>query len=217
MIVWRSIPAPSPSRTGRFIALEGIDGAGKTTQAKLLVSALEAAGKHAVLTAEPTNGPAGARIRGAKSRLDPETEAALFTEDRREHVTQFIIPALQSGAYVVCDRYVHSSVAYQGARGIDVDSLIRENLAFAPQPDLVILLTIPLDLALSRIGCRGQSQCAPFESEEALRAVDSVYTSFEDPMLFRVDGAADPGLVHKTIQSILRSEIVCPVPAPQKR
>lgn len=204
MMVWRSPPAPDSLRSGRLIVMEGIDGAGKTTQAKLLAAALEKAGGRAVFTAEPTHGPAGRRIRDATVRLDPLPEAALFTQDRREHVAQVIMPALRSGVYVVCDRYVHSSVAYQGARGVDVDALVRENLSFAPAPDLVILLTIPVDLALSRISTRTSSGPDYFESRVGLCAVDTLYRSLEDPMLHRLSGDGATDRIHKAVMSALR-------------
>jgi dTMP kinase len=185
---------------------EGIDGAGKTTQAKMLCSALERAGKPAIYTWEPTNGPAGSRIRNAKVRLPPSTEAALFTEDRREHVEKVVLPALYSGIWIVCDRYVHSSVAYQGARGVDINALIADNSSFAPAPDLVILLTIPLALARARIDARGKALRTPFETEAALCDVDAFYRSFEDPIIRRLKGTGDGEAVHKAVWSIVEAE-----------
>src|SRR4030042_6942583 len=114
-----------------FIVFEGIDGAGKSVQAKMLADHLQAVGIPLVLTAEPSEGPIGRYIRSLKVRPEPVEEERLFTEDRRHHVQNVIIPALRRGATVICDRYIYSSAAYQGARGMDPEKILAENRQFA--------------------------------------------------------------------------------------
>src|SRR5207253_402183 len=104
--------------TGILIAIEGIDGAGKTTQVARLCKALEAVGETVVRSKEPTNGPHGRRVRESaqNGRLDPHEELATFLDDRREHVATVIGPALGRGEIVILDRYFYSTIAYQGPR-----------------------------------------------------------------------------------------------------
>ncbi|AHL21656.1 MULTISPECIES: dTMP kinase [Thermococcus] len=149
---------------GIFIVLEGIDGAGKSTQAKLLKLWLEERGYEVVLTKEPTDTPFGKLIRklvltggregiidGAK--ISHEAEALLFAADRAEHVDKLIKPALESGKVVISDRYFYSSLAYQWARGLDLEWLIDLN-RFAIRPDLVLLLDLPVKESMKRIRTR---------------------------------------------------------------
>jgi len=149
---------------GIFVVLEGIDGAGKSTQAKLLKLWFEEKGYEVVLTKEPTDTPFGKLIRklvltggregiidGAK--ISHEAEALLFAADRAEHVDKLIKPALESGKVVISDRYFYSSLAYQWARGLDLEWLIDLN-RFAVRPDLVLLLDLPVKESMKRIRTR---------------------------------------------------------------
>jgi len=107
---------------GRLIALEGLDGCGKTTQAARIAEALRARGREVVVTREPSDGPIGTKIRAlarGAAPPDAERELALFTDDRREHVALVIEPALAAGRWVITDRYFLSTVADQGASGLD--------------------------------------------------------------------------------------------------
>ncbi|MBW1992587.1 MAG: dTMP kinase, partial [Deltaproteobacteria bacterium] len=131
---------------GFFIVLEGVDGAGKSTQARLLAEALKQRHYQVVLTREPWDSPAGKKIReylnGPCRHLTPQEELALFMADRREHVETVIRPALRQGRVVISDRYYFSSAAYQGALGLDPQWILTEHEAFALPPDLVIFLTL---------------------------------------------------------------------------
>ena len=139
------------SDTGLFVALEGGEGAGKSTQARLLRDALVAAGHEVVLTFEPGDTLAGRRIRAIvldpdTGELDDRTEALLYAADKAEHVATVVWPALQRGAVVVTDRYVDSTLAYQGAgRSIPVAEL--EHVARWATGNLRPHLTVLLDLA----------------------------------------------------------------------
>lgn len=152
---------------GRFIAFEGGEAAGKSTQAQRLAERLDA-----LLTFEPGSTRAGATIRSifldpATGDLDPRTEALLMAADRAEHVAAQIEPALAAGRHVVTDRYLYSSVAYQGhGRGLDPTE-VRDLSSWATrslEPDLVVLLDVPVAVARARVG-----DVAPdrLESEDA--------------------------------------------------
>ncbi len=195
----------APLKMGRirFIVFEGIDGSGKSTQAKLLARRLEDEGISVLLTAEPSDGPVGQLMRSLKIRPDPEEEERLFTEDRRDHVERVILPALRQGRTVICDRYIHSSAAYQGSRGLDPGEIVSRNLLFAPLPNVVFLLEIPVDVAVSRIRAGRPDGFTTFEALENLRAVDAVYRIMDDPLIRRLDGCPDPDEVHSQVMSIL--------------
>jgi dTMP kinase len=195
-------PARSGTRTKPcFIVFEGIDGSGKSTQAKLLTARLADLGVPVLLTAEPSDGPVGRVIKSLRTRLEPEEEARLFTEDRRDHVERVILPALADGCTVICDRYVYSSVAYQGARGLDQEAILAAQRQFAPQPDIIFLLEIPPEIALERIGSKRGGGFSAFEVLESLQAVDAVYRSISDPLIKPIDGTASQEIVHSTIMN----------------
>jgi dTMP kinase len=144
-----------------FVTFEGLDGCGKTTQARLLVERLEAEGLEVVFTREPGGTPLGERIRELVLHGDhvaPWAEAALYVAARAQHVDQVIRPALERGATVVCDRYLDTSVAYQGAgRGLGVDTILELNLLAVGGllPDRTVLVDIDIQTALSRVGGKG--------------------------------------------------------------
>jgi dTMP kinase len=191
---------------GVLIAIEGVDGAGKTTQARLLAAALEERGWPVVLTREPTDGPHGRRLRsylsGPTRHLSPEEELKLFTADRRDHVREIIQPALAAGRIVVTDRYYYSSAAYQGALGLDPARILEINEAFAPRPHLVIILTLPLALALSRLQAKKRHDPQVSEAPANLEKVAAVYASFRGEHLRRVDASGPPEEVHIRILEI---------------
>jgi dTMP kinase len=144
-----------PSR-GRFITLEGIDGAGKSTQHAWLVEHLRAQGREVVATREPGGTPLGEKLRALllAEPMHLETEALLMFAARREHIDQVIEPALVRGAWVVCDRFTDASLAYQGGgRGLSLDKL--ETLArwvLGPlKPDLTLLFDAPVEVAMQRL------------------------------------------------------------------
>ena len=154
-----------PEGPGRFITLEGGEGAGKSTQARLLAQRLEAAGADVVLTREPGGTPLGERVR--KLLLDPDhgemdarAEALLYAAARAAHAQQTIRPALARGAVVICDRYLDSSAAYQGAgRGLG-EQTIADLSRWATRellPDLTLFLQVPDDDARARLAARGEA------------------------------------------------------------
>ncbi len=176
---------------GALLAFEGIDGSGKSTQARRLAQWLRAQGRTVLLTREPTDGPHGRRIREARftQRLSPSEELEAFLQDRRQHVTEEIAPALARGEVVVVDRYYYSTVAYQGARGLDAGELLAANRAFAPKPDLVVLVDVTPQAALARIGARGEGQDL-FETEAALTDVRQRFLALAaEPHVRVIDGS----------------------------
>lgn len=145
-------------RAGRFIVLEGLDGAGTTTQARILAGALRAAGRRVHVTAEPSSGPAGALIRQILTRrvggadgaeFDPSALALLFAADRLDHVASEVTPKVRAGVDVISDRFALSSLAYQGLTTGDVEWVSAIN-ARAPVPDLTVFLRVPAAVAFRR-------------------------------------------------------------------
>lgn len=189
---------------GVLVAIEGIDGAGKTTQAALLEGKLRAAGIEVVRTKEPTDGPWGRRLRASAStgRLSPDEELHAFLEDRREHVANLIRPSIAEGKLVIVDRYYFSTAAYQGARGRDPEELLRINEEFAPPPDLLVLLEVKPRLGVERIGARGDRGNL-FEREEDLARSAAIFAAMERPYLLRLDGARDAASLSAAILEAL--------------
>ena len=177
-------------RKGRLIVFEGIDGTGKSTHIGQLRKYLEGKGLEVVQSFEPTRGPWGRMLRDSAvtGRLSVEDEVELFLKDRREHVETLIAPALARGAWVLLDRNYLSMMAYQGARGVDTSVIRAANEEFAPVPDAVVWLDIPVSVALERIGSRGERDA--FETEAGLTACRNVFASIHEPWMLRVDADA---------------------------
>ncbi len=189
------------SRTGTLTAFEGIDGTGKSTQIRLLADWLRAQGEDVLETREPTDSVYGRRIRELyvnRGACSPEEELELFIEDRKLHVKEVIRPALNAGRIVLTDRYYYSTAAYQGANGLDATTILKRN-RFAPQPDLVILLTMPPELSAERISSRG-GQVNAFEQLSCLRRVSEIFASFSEPWLRRIDASQPVSLVQEQIR-----------------
>jgi dTMP kinase len=176
---------------GPLIVIEGIDGTGKTTLARALGAALRGRGREVVESFEPTRGPHGQRIRaiarGEEARPEAVAEAELFRLDRRAHVADVIAPALATGKTVILDRYYYSTMAYQGARGLDPQAIERDNASFAPLPDLLVILDLPVPDALERITQGRGGAPDAFEKAEALEKIRAVFASVEHPNLLRLD------------------------------
>lgn len=189
---------------GFFIVLEGVDGVGKTTQARLLAEALRRRGYKVTLTREPSDGPAGQKIReylhGSSRHLPPEEELALFMTDRRDHVARVIRPALEAGEIVISDRYYFSSAAYQGALGLDPQKILAEHESFAPSPDLVIFFRLDLSAALTRL--RGKARQVS-DSVDYLAKVAEIYETFQGQHLHHLDAAGLPEEIHEKVMAIV--------------
>ena len=183
--------AQRPLARGILVALEGIDGTGKSTQARHLAAIFREQGYAVALLREPTVSPWGRRIRQAMTAghrvLAPSQELDLFLQDRRYDVAAHIRPAIAARQLVLMDRYYFSTIAYQGALGIDPEHIRRLNEAFAPVPDLVLLLMVPPAQALERIRqARGQADDV-FEREDHLNKVNGVYQTLTGPHVHPID------------------------------
>ena len=157
-----------------FITLEGPEGSGKTTAVEAAVKALEAKGYQIVRTREPGGTPIAEQIRNvildkANTNMDPRTEALLYAASRRQHLVEKVWPALKEGKIVICDRYLDSSLAYQGgARGLGVDNILNVNL-FATEntfPDLTLLFDITPEEGLKRISANADREVNRLDLEK---------------------------------------------------
>lgn len=192
---------PSDGR-GAFIVLEGLDGAGTTTQAQRLSSALRESGQPVLLTRQPSDGPLGTMLRqaltgrlglpGHAGPLSEDTLALMFAADRLDHLAATIEPALARGEVVICDRYVLSSLAYQGSALPTpwIESLNERAL----RPDLTLFLEVDVKVASGRRGARG-SDPELFEQDERQRKVARQYQSAirrrtTRERIVRLDGSA---------------------------
>ena len=190
-------------RKGFFICIEGLDGCGKTTQAKLLVRKLCEKGFDAFYTAEPTRGKIGKFIKKyylhGEKRGSVIVEALLFAADRSEHVEKEIVPALNEGKLVVSDRYIYSSLAYQGAAGLDL-KWIKELNKHAIPPNLAIFLDVKPEIVLQRL----QRKKSVMEKLAIQRKVREVYEKLvKDGKLVRVDGNKSKEEVAKDIFNLV--------------
>ncbi len=172
---------------GIIIAIEGIDGTGKSTQARRLAEWFAAQGREVELSHEPTDGPWGRKLResAATGRLSPQDELDYFLKDRAQHVAERIAPALAAGKVVILDRYYFSSMAYQGCRGFDPAEIRRLNEAIAPVPDLLLVLDVEVDVGLSRIRARGDT-ANEFEKRDSLQRCREIFLSLKDESFVRI-------------------------------
>jgi len=172
---------------GAFICIEGLDGCGKTTQAKLLVKKLRKS-HNAVYTAEPSRGKIGAFIRKSylygEKRLSSIVEALLFAADRLEHIENEVLPALRQGRLVVSDRYIYSSLAYQGAAGLSLEWIEKIN-EHALRPDFAIFIDVDPKIVMHRL----KPNKSVMENLETQQKVREIYLKFvEKGALFRING-----------------------------
>jgi len=201
---------------GALIVLEGIDGSGKTTQQSAIARALRERGREVLETREPTDGEWGVRIREmARSgrRVPPQEELRWFVEDRREHVEREISPALARGCTVVCDRYFLSTVAYQGARGLDWEAILAESERTFPVPDRALVFELSPDSALARVRARGGTPEPAFERLAYLRRVAAIFAALERPYIRRIDASGPEDAVRRAALAALDQE---PDPRPEE-
>jgi len=199
------------NRPGFLLVIEGIDGAGKSTLARALAAWLRERGRTVVIDREPTDGPHGRALReSAKTgRLSAQAELDLFVQDRRQHVAEVIAPALERGDVVILDRYYFSNAAYQGARGLDPATIIADNEAFAPVPDLVLLLDVDPAAGHQRIDARGGG-LDDFEGAAYLADVRRIFLSLDRPFIHRLDAMRPADEVQRDALARLTSDFRLP-------
>ena len=201
-----------------FVSFEGIDGSGKSTQARRLADALREKGHEVVLTREPGGSPGAEEIRklvleGDPERWSPETELLLFTAARRDHLERLILPALAAGQSVICDRFADSTRVYQGLRGPDlrqkVDTL--HDLMIVREPDLTVLVDMDPEVGLARaLGRQGTEE--RFEQfgadlQAQMRAGFLDLAQAAPKRYVVVDGARTEDTVAREIESIVTSRL----------
>jgi dTMP kinase len=191
------------AKRGTFICIEGIDSSGKTTQARRLVSNLRRKGIDAIYTTEPSSGRVGRLIRryvlDRKKRVPIALEALLFAADRVDHLEAEIKPALENGKVVVCDRYVYSTLAYQGAGSLDLKWIEVIN-RFAFVPDLALFLDVPPEIVVGRL----KRKRSVMETPQNQQRVREVYMRMvKDSRLVLVDGNKPVGDVSRDILKIV--------------
>lgn len=180
---------------GPLIVFEGIDGSGKTSLSKMFLAHLLQGGTPALWLREPTDSPLGEKIRRLaqdQEAISIQEELDLFLQDRRWDVEANILPALRAGKTVVMDRYYYSNACYQGARGLDVEAILRTNRRFAPEPDIVFIIDADVQRALARISLARQGVAKLFEKKEFLEKVRRNYLALRGANLVLIDG--NPGL-----------------------
>ncbi|HEY9898897.1 MAG TPA: dTMP kinase [Pantanalinema sp.] len=180
---------------GLFIAVEGIDGMGKSTQLAQLEQFLAARGFDVKRTREPTDSVYGREIRRiaqeGRDGISPDEEVNLFLKDRELDVRENILPALEAGEVVLVDRYYYSNMAYQGALGIDPERIRALNAHF-PKPDLVIMLDASPATGIGRIrGGRGETNNQGYEQEDFLAKVRAIFAAMPDDNIVRIDASRD--------------------------
>ncbi|MDR0318837.1 MAG: dTMP kinase [Nitrososphaerota archaeon] len=189
---------------GVFICIEGLDGSGKSTQAKLLTKKLCKEGYDTVFTAEPSKGKIGHFIRKRlfeQERMGTTVEALLFAADRLEHVQHTIVPALQVGKIVISDRYVYSSLAYQGSAGLSLDWIEAIN-ANAQKPDLSLFIDVSPEIVLKRL----RRKKSVMENLQTQRYVQEIYQNYvKQGLLKRVDGSKG----RREVLDELYSVVIC--------
>lgn len=192
-------------RKGSLIVFEGIDGTGKSTQLSLLHESLSKAGYSVVTTREPTQGKYGQRIRelyGNRNTVSREEELELFILDRKDHINSFLSPQLNDKKVVLCDRYFLSTIAYQGAAGLDIDFLKKSN-DFAPKPDLALLLQLPPHASTSRITKDRGDTLNDFEQLESLKKVEKIFNTLSFPYIHRIDADRSIKDIHNEIYGVV--------------
>ena len=190
-------------KKGTFICIEGLDGSGKTTHAHRLVQNLQKQGFDAIYTTEPSRGALGTFIRSyvleGEKRVPRVVEAVLFAVDRVEHLETMVKPALNEGKIVISDRCVYSSLAYQGATGLDLEWIEKIN-SFALPPDLAIYIDVSPEVVVKRI----RRKKSVMERLETQRKVQEVYIKFVDKgKLVPIDGDKTKDEVEQDLLSLI--------------
>jgi|SRR3989344_3784365 len=198
-------------KKGKFFVLEGMDGSGKSAQVDLVVAFLQSKGKEVLLTKEPTvDSTAGRKIKQAlkgEIKIEPLELQKLYVQDRKEHLGNKVIPALEEGKFVVSSRYFFSTIAYGCADGLNVDLLAKMNSIFL-LPDITFIIDVSVESCLKRIEQRGEEK-ELFEQKEKLTKVNEVYKKipemFENVVM--INGEKSIEEVFEEIKKVIEEKI----------
>lgn len=196
-------------KKGILIVFEGIDGSGKSTQVQLLKKILADKGLDVAVFREPSQSLWGKKIKekaALPDSLSPEEELELFVKDRMDNVQKNLRPSLKKNKIVLLDRYYFSTMAYQGAKGIDVERIHGINEQFAVRPDLVFILDVDAEEGLNRIQDRKNKDLL-FERQDFLVDVRKIFKSFQGENIFHIDSANTPEKISDRIVSIVLNYI----------
>ena len=199
--------------TGRFITLEGMDGAGKSTHISNIIQILQAQGHEVISTREPGGTALGEKLRELllHENMHPETETLLMFAARREHIDRVISPALVRGTYVLSDRFTDATYAYQcGAKGVPASKiqLLEQWVQSDIQPDITLLFDVPVEVSLNRLATARSPDKFERENAEFFTRIRHAYLqrAIENPARFRVIDANKPlEEVKKTVEDIILS------------
>lgn len=195
---------------GAWIVFEGIDGCGKSTQLRRAAAWLRERGLDPVETREPTDGAWGRKIRAmarSGTAVARETELAWFFEDRREHMRDVVRPALDAGRVVLADRSYLSTVAYQGARGLDPEQILADSVAEFGRPDLALLFTLPARAGLARVERRGGVAEPVFENLAFQERVAEVFAGLDLPGLVRIDADREEEAIEADVRAAIAGRL----------
>lgn len=187
-----------------LIVFEGIDGSGKTTLSKKLFSYLKKKKYNTVWFREPSDSKWGKKIRDlaqSKDSIPLEQELNYFIEDRKINVKINIKPALKNNKIVILDRYYFSTACYQGARGMNIENIIKINKEFASEPDIIFVIDVDVKTALSRIKKNRRSKAKLFEKKKFLEKVRKNYLNLNNKNIQLIDGNNDLNTVFKDIKN----------------
>lgn len=208
-----SLESPRLIPGGLLIAFEGIDGSGKSTMAMRAVDDLRQEGYNAVYLREPTDGPYGLQLRTmlvSPEKRNAQFEFELFLKDRIYDVKTNISPIMKAGGIVCIDRYYISSMAYQGALGLDAEFIREENEKVAPVPHLVLYFSLPVEAALDRIHANRPDGTDQFEKKEYLEKVQAEFRRMDFPQMVEIDANADQNTVYSAVKQAIREIVNAP-------
>ena len=197
--------------TGKFITLEGMDGAGKSTHIGNIIEILESRGHEVISTREPGGTPLGEQLREVilHEKMHAETETLLMFAARREHIACVIAPALARGAYVLSDRFTDATYAYQcGAKGVSASKieLLEQWVQADLQPDITLLFDVPVEVSIQRLSTARAPDKFERENAEFFTRIRHAYLqrAIENPVRFRIIDADKPlEIVKKSVEDII--------------
>lgn len=204
---------------GKFITFEGVEGAGKSTQVRLLAEYLRRAGHDVTVTREPGGTPTAETVRdfilsGAAKELGPDSEAVLFAAARADHVDKVIRPALQRGGWVLCDRFIDSTRVYQGAADGADPRLIRalERVTVGDtRPDLTVVLDVPAEIGMERAVARAEEpdrfEADDLSQHEVRRMAYLEIAAGEPERVVVIDAGRPPEAVAETIRRVVEARL----------